>query len=261
MSGVKLSKKDHILEIVIDRPKANAIDRQTSYDLADAFITLRDDQDLRVGIITGAGEKIFSAGWDLKAAAEGREYEAMDYGPGGFAGLDILFSLNKPLIAAVNGIAVGGGVEIALGCDLIVAAENATFSLPETSLGVMADAGGVQRLPRRLPRNIAMDLLLTGRKMSAQEAAAWGLVNTVVRLPELMDTARALATRIAEAAPLSVMAIKEVLRGIQGMTDGEAFKAVRSGQFPIYQAMLTSSDHEEGPRAYMEKRKPQWRGR
>ena len=259
--AVRLERRGHVAEITLDRPKANAIDALTSRALGEAFLAFRDDDELRVAIITGGGERIFSAGWDLHAAAEHGEDESTDYGPGGFAGLTELFDLNKPVIAAVNGIAVGGGFELALACDLIVAAEHAEFFLPETRIGVLADAGGVQRLPRRLPYFIAMEMLLTGRRMSAAEAAGYGLVNAVVPGAEVMAKARELAATIAAGAPLAVQAIKEVVRGIEAASVEDAFAAVASRSFPVYARMLTSEDHDEGPRAFAEKREPNFKGR
>ncbi|GAB5458800.1 MAG: crotonobetainyl-CoA hydratase [Henriciella sp.] len=260
MSALKITADNGVLEIILDRPKANAIDAATSREMGRVFAEFRDDKALRVAIITGAGEKIFSAGWDLKAAAEG-ESEQMDYGVGGFAGFTEMFDLYKPVIAAVNGIAVGGGFEIALASDIIVAAEHAAFALPETSIGVMADAGGVQRLPRRIPHNVAMEMLLTGRRMSAEEAASWGLVNAVVPMADLMSKAREYARIIADGAPLSVTGIKQVVQGIEGKPLEEAFNAIKSGAFPIYDKMLHSEDHIEGPTAFAEKRAPVWKGR
>lgn len=263
MSGpILVDKCGAIFELTINRPKANAIDAATSRIMGEAFVDFRDDPEMRCAIVTGAGERIFSAGWDLKAAAEKGEDESSDYGIGGFAGLDIFLDLTKPVIAAVNGVAVGGGVEIVLACDLIVAAENATFSLPETGLGVMADAGGVQRLPRRLPRNVAMEMLLLGRKMRADEAMHWGLVNAVAPAVDVMDKARAFASDIVDGAPLAVAAIKEVMRETETMSEREALLATRTpANFPTYEEMLYSDDHNEGPRAFAEKRRPVWKGR
>jgi len=259
-SPLKVDLRDGILEVVLDRPKANAIDAATSRMMGEIFVGFRDDDTLRCAIVTGAGDRIFSAGWDLKAASAG-ETEADDYGPGGFAGLTELFDLDKPVIAAVNGLAIGGGFELALACDLIVAAEHAEFQLPETAVGVVADVGGVQRLPRRLPHHIAMELLLTGRRMSAHEAAHHGLVNAVVPADRLLDEARAMAQTIVDGAPLSVRAIKELVRGLEGLSVEDAFAAVKDGRFPTYESMLVSEDHREGPRAFAEKRKPVWKGR
>jgi crotonobetainyl-CoA hydratase len=250
-----------VVLFTLDRPKANAIDSATSRIMSEAFEDFRTDPELRAAVITGAGERIFSAGWDLKAAAYGGLSENSDYGPGWFAGLEILNHCNKPVVAAVNGAAVGGGFELVLACDLVVAAEHASFSFPETTIGNMADAGGVQRLPRRLPRAIALELLFTGRRLTASEAASWGLVNAVVPLTELRDRALALAHKIADGAPLSVQAIKEVIRGTEAMSDAEALGALRHMNFPTYRQMLRSEDHKEGPRAWVEHRKPVWRGR
>ena len=196
--AVKVRKSGAVLEVTLDRPKANAIDVRTSVAMGEAFVAFRDDPELRVAIITGGGEKFFCAGWDLKAATDGESYDA-DYGPGGFAGLTELHDLNKPVIAAVNGLAFGGGFELALSCDLIVAAEHAEFCLPAIKEGVLADAATF-RLPKRIPRNIAMELLMTGRRMDAEEAARWGLVNAVV--PSPMEHARELAALLASGPPL-----------------------------------------------------------
>ena len=257
---VRLERHGPVLEIRIDRPKANAIDSATSRLLGNAFIAFRDDSTLRVAVVTGTGEKFFSAGWDLKSAARGEE-DNQDWGPGGFAGLTEFFDLNKPVIAAVNGIAVGAGLELALACDLIVAAEHAEFFLPEMALGIMADSGGVQRLPRRLPFFVAMDLLLTGRRMGATEAAHFGLVNKVVPSGDLMEEAHSLARDIAEKAPLAVAALKEIIRSTEHLSVEQAFAITRSGPLPAYRRMLASEDFREGPRAFAEKRKPSFVGR
>jgi crotonobetainyl-CoA hydratase len=260
-TGLKIETNGAVLELTLDRPKANAIDAATSIALGDAFASFRDDPALRVAIITGAGDRIFSAGADLKAAAERGESETTYQGVGGFAGLTELFDVDKPVIAAVNGVAAGGGFELVLACDLIVAADSAAFMLPESRVGVVADAGGVQRLPRRLPYFIAMDLLLTGRRMPAAEAAHFGLVNYVVPQAEVMLKARELAQLILEAAPLSVRAVKEMLRHTERMSVEEAMRATRARQFPAHVRALESEDHIEGPRAFAEKRKPVWKNR
>ncbi|MEM7427763.1 MAG: enoyl-CoA hydratase-related protein [Pseudomonadota bacterium] len=257
---VTIDKKSEIWEITLDRPKANAIDAGTSRALGDAFIAFRDDPAARVAILTGGGEKFFSAGWDLKAAASGSE-DTADYGAGGFAGLTEMWSLEKPVIAAVNGYAAGGGFELALAADMIVAADNASFMLPEVTLGITADAGGMIRLPRRLPRAIASEMLLTGRKMDADEALKWGLVNRVVPQAGLMEAARELAGQVAGCAPLSLMATKSVMLASEGKTVPEAYEHLGSGQVPAYSAVWGSEDAREGPLAFSENRTPVWKGR
>ncbi len=248
-----------VLTITLDRPKANAINVATSLTLYAAFKQLRDDPALRVGIITGTG-RFFSAGWDLAGATEGEAIDA-DHGPGGFAGLTEFFDLGKPVIAAVNGLAMGGGFELALAADLIVASESAEFALTEVKLGMVADSGGVLRLPQRLPRAIALELLLTGRRMGAHEAARWGLVNQVVAPDALLAAASALAQQIVQAAPLAVGAVMEIAKATAGMPIAQAYQALRGGGLPVYQAMLRSEDAAEGPRAFGEKRAPRWAGR
>ncbi len=242
--AIRQARRGAVLEITIDRPKANAIDAATSRDLNAELIAFRDDPELRVAIVTGAGERFFSAGWDLKAAAAGAEQGA-DHGPGGFAGLTELWDLDKPVIAAVNGMAVGGGFELALACDLMVAAEHAEFFLPEVNIGMIADAGGNLRLQRRIPRAVAMEMLLTGRRMDAAEALRWGLVNAVV----------------PAAAPLAVAAAKEVVAATDHLSVAEAFAALKSGRLTAYDRMRGSKDSLEGPRAFADKRPPVWRGR
>ncbi len=259
--AVRTERRGAVLEVTLDRPKANAIDRATSRELGDTFLGFRDDPELRVAIITCAGERIFSAGWDLKAAAEGEEALDTEYGPGGFAGLTEIFDLNKPVIAALNGAAVGGGFEIALACDLIVAAEHVEVFLPEAKLGILASGGGIVRLGRQVPRRVAMEMLLTGRRMSAEEALRWGLFNAVVPMAELMATARALAEEIVAAAPLAVEATLEMLRDTEAMSGEESFAAMHGGQLDTYRRLLASEDAKEGPRAFAEKRDPVWRGR
>jgi crotonobetainyl-CoA hydratase len=258
--AVVLEEDGPVLEITLDRPKANAIDRETSVALGAAFARFRDRPDLRAAIVTGAGDRFFSAGWDLKAGAAG-EHERQDFGIGGFAGLTEMWDLNKPVIAAVNGLAVGGGFELALACDLIFAAAHAEFFLPEARVGNVADAGGAQRLPRRLPYHIAMELLLTGRRLTAADAARWGVANSVLPAAALMPAVRAVAHELAAAAPLSIEATKEIVREGDGLSVRETFARMHAGAFPTYERMLVSDDRQEGPAAFAESRPPNFRGR
>jgi crotonobetainyl-CoA hydratase len=248
------------LLVTLDVPKANAINVATSMELYEAFVRLRDDGSLRSAVLTGAGERFFSAGWDLKAAAEGEAVDA-EHSPGGFAGLTEFFDVGKPVIAAVNGLAFGGGFELALSADLIVAADHAEFALPEVQLGIVADSGGLLRIPARVPRAIALEWLLTGRRISADEALRWGLVNRVVPSSELLSTALELAEAIEQSAPLAVAAVLEVVRETEGLAVDEGFALLRSGELATYRAMQTSEDALEGPRAFADKRPPVWKGR
>jgi len=256
---VRTEVLDGVLTITLDRPKANAIDVATSALLYAAFERLQNDPALRVAIVTGTG-RFFSAGWDLNAATDGEAIDVV-HSPGGFAGLTEFFALDKPVIAAVNGLAMGGGFELALAADLIVAADNAAFALPEVRLGMLADSGGVLRLPKRLPQAIAREMLLTGRRMQADEALRWGLVNQIVPAGELMAAAMALARQIVAAAPLAISALRQVLRATEVLSVQDGFRTMRGGSLGAYQAMLQSDDALEGPRAFAEKRTPLWRAR
>lgn len=260
MSELHIKRNGYILEITLDRPKANAIDAKTSFAMGEGFIAFRDDPELRVAIITGAGERFFSAGWDLKAAAEGEAPDA-DFGPGGFAGLTELFDLDKPVIAAVNGYAFGGGFELALAADMIICSRNASFSVPEAKLGIVPDSGGMLRLPKILPPAIAMEMMMTGRSMDAEEALRWGVVNAVVESEQLMPHARELAAQIAANAPLAVAAIKEIYRETSELPVEEGYRHARSGKLKHYPSVLHSEDALEGPTAFAEKREPVWKGR
>ena len=257
---VRSETEGQVLIVTIDRPPANAVDTGTSRALYAAFEELRRDPSLRAGILTGAGDRFFCAGWDLKAAAQGESIEA-DHGPGGFAGLTEFFDIGKPVIAAVNGLAFGGGFELLLAADLVVAAEHAEFALTEVTLGLVADAGGLLRLPARVPRAIALEYLLTGRRFGPAEAARWGLVNKVVPAAEVMATAHGLAADICAAAPLSVAAVLEILRETEGMSVRDGYQVLSAGSLPAYRAMLDSDDAREGAQAFAERRKPVWRGR
>lgn len=256
---LRVTRDGGVLEVVLDRPKANAIDSATSRAMGDVFAAFRDDPDLRVAIITGAGDRFFSAGWDLKVAAQGEPPDA-DYGVGGFGGLQQLPNLNKPVIAAVNGLAVGGGVELAMSADLIVAAEHSRFALPEINAGTLADAATI-RLARRIPYHVAMDMLLTGRWMEAEEALRWGLVNRVVPAAELMPRTRELAATLASGPPLVFAAIKEVDRESETLSFAEAMERVMQRDFPTVAALYGSEDQLEGAHAFAEKRPPVWKGR
>ena len=184
-----------------------------------------------------------------------------DYGDGGFAGLTENWTLNKPVIAALNGIVIGGGFEIAMSCDLLIASEHVEFGLPEIPLGIVPDAGALQRLPQLVPYNIAMEMFLLGRRLSSSEALKFGLVNKVVPYEQLMGTARDWAEKISKSAPLAIQSIKEVLRHIDSQPLQTAFDVMRSGELPTYRAMLKSEDAEEGVRAFVEKREPVFRGK
>jgi crotonobetainyl-CoA hydratase len=257
---IRTAVEGQTLVVTLDRPKANAIDMTASRALYAAFDRLRRDPGLRVAILTAAGERFFSAGWDLRAAAAGEGVDA-DHGLGGFAGLTEFFDIGKPVIAAVNGLAFGGGFELVLAADLVVAAEHAEFALTEVTLGLVPDAGGLIRLPARVPRPIAAELLLTGRRFTAAEAAGWGLVNRVVPAAELMTTARELAAAICAAAPLAVAAALEILRATEGAGAAAGFAIQRGAGMPAYRAMLGSQDAAEGARAFAERREPRWQGR
>ncbi len=255
--AVQVAAADGVLEVVLDRPKANAIDRATSQAMNAAWQRLRDDPELKVGILTGAGERFFSAGWDLKAAAAGEGMDG-DWGEGGFGGLEHPVGLLKPVIAVANGMAVGGGFEVLLGADLIIAEEHARFALMEVQHGILAESAAV-RLPRRIPRAVAMELMMTGRWMDAAEAERWGLVNRVVPTGAGLAAARELALGLAAGAQLPLHAIKETVDATSHLPEAEAMR-VRE-ELESVKRVKASEDQVEGARAFAEGRDPVWRGR
>jgi crotonobetainyl-CoA hydratase len=255
--GIRTATEGAVLEVTIDRPKANAIDLQASRRLNEVFTRFRDDPALRIAIITGAGDRFFSPGWDLKAAAAGEKSDE-DWGVGGFGGLNYPRNLNKPVIAAVNGIACGGGFEVVLGTDIIVMEEHARFALPEIQVSVLADAGTI-KLRRRIPYHVALEFLMTGRWMDAAEAKHWGLANHVVPKGEGMKKAREIAAQLSAGPPLLFPAIKQLLRHTEMIPEHEAFEL--HDALDAVQRVIRSDDLKEGTRAFSEKRSPRWSGR
>ena len=258
--SINFDVTDHIARVTIDRPeRRNAVDAATADQLEEAWQSIEGDPDVRVVILTGSGDKAFCAGADLKAGGDektGLEYWAHAR-PNGFGGLSLRKSLHVPVIARVNGVAVGGGFEMVLGCDIAIAADHATFGLPEARVGRMPLDGGMILLPRMIPEKLAMGMLLTGNRISASEAERYGLINTVVPAATLDETVDAWATQIVQCAPLSVKAIKECVKETLDLPVSEAMAM----KLPALVAALESEDSEEGPRAFQEKRKPDWKGR
>ena len=258
---IKYEQDGSIVTITINRPeRMNSIHPPTTAELADAWNTFANDDSAWVGILTGAGERAFSAGNDLKYTAEmSREANPPKFPPvrGGFGGITADFQCAKPMIAAVNGFALGGGCEMAMACDIIIAAEHARLGLPEPRVGLMAGAGGVHRLPRHIPLKIALGYMLTGNHIPAAEAHRWGLVNEVTPLEELMPTAQRWAADILKCAPISVRASKEAAYNGLDLP----LPAALTHTFHQQRLMSQSEDLIEGPRAFAEKRDPQWKGR
>jgi len=252
----RVEKEGRLTIVTIERPDVmNALHPPGNFELAEAFDDFAADPEQWVAIITGAGDRAFSAGNDLKYQASGGK---MGGPKSGFAGLTARFDNSKPVIAAVNGLAMGGGFEIALACDLIIASENAIFALPEPRVGLAALAGGIHRLPREIGMKQAMGMLLTGRRVPAAEGQQLGFVNEVVPKGQALTAAKQWAAQTLECAPISVRASKEA--AMQGLA-AESLEAAIKGRYDQIAALYASEDFIEGPRAFSEKRPPNWKGK
>jgi enoyl-CoA hydratase/carnithine racemase len=255
--------EDHLFIVTINRPeRLNALDPDTNFELADAFDEFEANPGLWVAIVTGSGDKAFSVGGDISAMVGARTEDDYRIPESGYGGLTDRHGCYKPIIAAVNGMALGGGFETALACDLVVAAESAQFGLPEPKIGTAAVGSGVHRLVRDIGLKPAMGLLLTGDPIDAQTALSLGLVNEVVPDGDVLDRARDYARRILKCAPLAIQATKQC--ALQGLEDGgiqQAMAAQKASRFERLDAMMKSEDIREGLTAFMEKRKPEWKGR
>jgi len=250
-------KQGRLAIVTINRPeRMNALHPPAHFELHEIWNDFESDPDVWIGVLTGAGEKAFSAGNDLKYTAE-HGMGMVRSADSGFGGIANRTTCWKPIIAAVNGFALGGGFEMALACDIIIAADHARLGLPEPRVGLMAGAGGVHRLPRMMPHKIAMGYMLTGRHMTAQEAHRWGIVNEVVPLADLMPTVKKWAGEILECAPLSVRASKQA--ALMGL--GQPLDIALHLNYSEAVKMRRSEDTVEGPRAFAEKRKPNWQAR
>jgi crotonobetainyl-CoA hydratase len=258
--AVSYALDNHVARVTIDRAdRMNAVDDATADELEAIWQRIEGDNDVRVVVLSGSGEKAFCAGADMKAGGNsktGLEYWAHAR-PGGFGGLTLRKSLHVPVIARVNGLAVGGGFELVLGCDIVVAAEHASFGLPEARVGRMPMDGGMIVLPRMIPQKIAMGMLLTGNRVSAQDGKTYGFINEVVPAAELDAAVDRWVAQILKCAPLSVKAIKECVKETNDLSIAEAL----AKRLPSLVAALQSDDADEGPRAFREKREPDWKGR
>jgi enoyl-CoA hydratase/carnithine racemase len=253
----RAEREGHLLLVTIDRPEVlNALHPPANHELAAVFDDFAADPELWIAILTGEGDRAFSAGNDLKyqAAGDGR----LDMPATGFAGLTSRFDLAKPVIAAANGLAMGGGFEIVLACDIVIAADKAVFALPEPRVGLAALAGGLHRLPRQIPLKAAMGMILTGRRISAAQAEGLGVVNEVVAADDLLPAARRWAEQILECSPVSVRTSKQVV--MEGLRHA-SLEAAMSQRYDAIRELVTSEDFKEGPRAFAQKRKPEWKGR